>query len=127
MAVANGRALTGELALLGHDLRTSLTIINGYAQMLKSDERYIREAASRMLAQLNAAEAIDQLTTRVQEAHERLGRFPTGWRERVSLGLLPGLPLDPAGAPFVYDDTTHLVTLSPESSLAPLPAAFLQK
>ena len=38
VAVANGRALTGELALLGHDLRTPLTIINGYAQLLKSDE-----------------------------------------------------------------------------------------
>jgi len=38
VAVANGRALTGELALLGHDLRTPLTIIHGYAQLLKSDE-----------------------------------------------------------------------------------------
>ncbi len=38
MGLANGWGQTGELAVLGHDLRTPLTIINGYAQLLKSDE-----------------------------------------------------------------------------------------
>ncbi|TMF47161.1 MAG: hypothetical protein E6I24_07790 [Chloroflexi bacterium] len=38
MGMANGQGRTGELALLGHDLRTPLTIINGYAQLLNSNE-----------------------------------------------------------------------------------------
>jgi signal transduction histidine kinase len=38
MGLARGLGEAGELATLGHDLRTPLTIINGYAQLLKSDE-----------------------------------------------------------------------------------------
>jgi signal transduction histidine kinase len=38
MSVPNGRGVAGELALLAHDLRTPLTVINGYAHLLKSDE-----------------------------------------------------------------------------------------
>jgi len=38
MLVASGQGRIGELTQLGHDLRTPLTIINGYAQMLKSNE-----------------------------------------------------------------------------------------
>ena len=32
------RMEVGELAALGHDLRTPLSVINGYAQLLRSDE-----------------------------------------------------------------------------------------
>lgn len=38
MAIASAHGQAGELALLGHDLRTPLTIINGYAELLKSGE-----------------------------------------------------------------------------------------
>jgi signal transduction histidine kinase len=38
MAVLSWREGAGELAGLAHDLRTPLTVINGYAQLLKSDE-----------------------------------------------------------------------------------------
>jgi len=113
VTLARGGDRTGARQLLG--------------QLAQSDERYIREAASRSLAQLDAVEAIEELTGRVREAHARLGRFPADWPEMVSLGLLPGIPIDPVGTPFVYDARTHLVKLSPESSLGPLPAAFIQK
>ncbi len=38
VVVTSARGQAEELALLGHDLRTPLTIINGYAQLLKSGE-----------------------------------------------------------------------------------------
>lgn len=33
-----GNATVSELALLGHNLRTPLTIINGYADLLRSED-----------------------------------------------------------------------------------------
>ncbi len=38
MSGSNGRGGAGELAVLAHDLRTPLTVIYGYAHLLKSDE-----------------------------------------------------------------------------------------
>jgi signal transduction histidine kinase len=38
VVLASGTTKTGELAMLGHQLRTPLTIIHGYAQLLGSDE-----------------------------------------------------------------------------------------
>jgi signal transduction histidine kinase len=38
MGISIERGGTGELALLAHDLRTPLTVINGYAELLKSNE-----------------------------------------------------------------------------------------
>ncbi len=38
MAVPNSRPEVGELAALGHDLRTPRSVINGYAQLLRSEE-----------------------------------------------------------------------------------------
>jgi signal transduction histidine kinase len=38
LTVLSSRVEVGALAGLGHDLRTPLSIINGYAQMLRTDE-----------------------------------------------------------------------------------------
>ena len=39
MVVPRSRLELGELAALGHDLRTPLSVINGYAQLLRSEEQ----------------------------------------------------------------------------------------
>lgn len=95
--------------------------------LLDSDEHYIHEVAVRSLAQLQAADRIDALTGVIVDTARRLGRYPESWNEIVTAGLLPGIPTDPTGVPFVYDAATHAATLSPDSSLAPLPAAFTRQ
>ena len=70
MAVANGRALTGELALLGHDLRTPLTIINGYAQLLKSDELSPEQRARACELILEKCQELNELIRAFLEARE---------------------------------------------------------
>lgn len=55
-----GDSTVSELALLGHNLRTPLTIINGYADLLKAEDLSpeARERACRLIlekcAELNA-------------------------------------------------------------------------
>jgi signal transduction histidine kinase len=46
-AVGVGQAVgdVGELAALAHDLRTPLTVINGYAHLLQSDELSLEQRA----------------------------------------------------------------------------------
>ena len=65
IAVVNARGPTGELALLGHDLRTPLTIINGYAQLLKSNE----------LSPEQRARACELILEKCQELNELIRAF----------------------------------------------------
>jgi len=97
----------------------------GARQMLvelltSSPEEYIRNAAERGIHQLNALDAIDELNTLIERFHTLHGRSPSDLREIVPQGA----PLDDTGAAFVYDPVTHKVSLSPSSTLAPLPKPF---
>jgi tetratricopeptide (TPR) repeat protein len=84
--------------------------------MRSAPEDYIRRAAERTLAQLDALDVIDQLTQAVEAFNRTFGHYPSSWQDMVRQRLLSGVPLD-----FVYDPATHTVRLSPESPLFPLP------
>jgi tetratricopeptide (TPR) repeat protein len=90
-------------------------------ELLSSNEGYIRASAERGLAQLTALEAIDQLQAMVERYQAVSGTYPTAWADLIRARILPGLPGDPSGAPFVLDPISHRVGLSPDSSLSPLP------
>jgi signal transduction histidine kinase len=55
----------GALASLGHDLRTPLTIIHGYAQLLRSEE----------LSPEQRAQACDLIVAKCQELNEVIRGF----------------------------------------------------
>jgi tetratricopeptide (TPR) repeat protein len=91
-------------------------------ELRTSDEDYIRNAADRGLAQLQALDAIDDLSGIVQAFADRTGRYPRGWGDLIEAGAIGGVPLEPTtGQPFHYDPATHGVTLAPGSPLFPLP------
>ncbi|MCC7009334.1 MAG: hypothetical protein IT184_10990 [Acidobacteria bacterium] len=110
LTLAQGGDRAGARRLF-HELRTS-------------EERYIRSAAERSLAQLDALDVIDRLQADVDRYTRDAGRPPHEWQDLVRTGRIPGIPLDPTGMPFVYDETTGAVSLSPQSSLSPLPQAL---
>lgn len=87
-----------------------------------ADAAYIQEQARHRLQQLDAMDAIDQLAASLQRFKEREGRMPRTWQELVAAERLPGIPLDPAGVPFVVDSVTGNISLSKQSPLWPLPA-----
>ncbi|MDQ3070498.1 MAG: hypothetical protein M3R55_12320, partial [Acidobacteriota bacterium] len=46
---------------------------------------------------------------------------PASWLDLIRAGWLPGVPLDPAGHPYVLNTTWSAARLSPESPLNPMP------
>jgi tetratricopeptide (TPR) repeat protein len=84
----------------------------------------LRTAAESRLAQLDALDQIDQLNTVVWRYEARVGRFPKTWQELAYAGVLRGIPVDPAGVPYVIDGTNEEVQLSQKSPLWPLPTGL---
>lgn len=87
-----------------------------------SDVAWIRRSAETRLAQLDALDAIDRLAPLVAQYAAAYGRPPAAWGELVTARLLPGIPLDPAGVPFVLDAATGRIDVARRSPLFPLPA-----
>jgi hypothetical protein len=86
------------------------------------DSGYMKAQAEHRLKQLDAMDAIDQLTIAMQRFRDRQGRLPRSWQEFASAERLPGVPLDPTGVPFVVSPATGRIDVSPKSTLWPLPA-----
>jgi len=90
-------------------------------ELLGAEESYIRAAAERSLAQLQALDAIDVLRGLVERYRLANGGLPSGWQDLVRLRYLPGIPVDQTGTPFAYDPASGVVSLGAQSDLRPLP------
>jgi hypothetical protein len=95
----------------------------------QSEDGYVRVAAERGLAQLQALDAIDALQAVADQFHARAGRYPADMIELARAAGLPAgmLPADAAGRPFLYDAPTHTVLLAPDSPLGPLPRTMSRR
>jgi hypothetical protein len=91
-----------------------------WQQILQSDQPWLRRTAQRSLTQLQALDQIDELQALVLRADLPAGRRVT-WTDLVRRGVVPGVPVDPAGVPYQLDPDTGRVMLSPTSSLNPMP------
>jgi hypothetical protein len=91
-----------------------------WQQILQSDQPWLRRTAQRSLIQLQALDQIDQLHGLVIRAGIPAGRR-VSWSDLIRTGMLPGVPVDPSGTPYQLDADTGRVSLSPSSSLNPMP------
>jgi len=78
----------------------------------------IRRNALEHLQALRAEGDIEQLEKLVGGFNRRFGRFPDALRELVAAGILPGVPVDPAGYPYVLAPDRR-VRLNPSSPISP--------
>jgi hypothetical protein len=85
-----------------------------------AEHEWLRQAAKRGLLQLDAQAAIDQLLPIVNRFYHMTGRFPASWEEMVRARLLPGIPIDPTGTPFVLDPVSGTVDVDRDSPIYPL-------
>jgi hypothetical protein len=61
----------------------------------------VKDTALKHLASLRADSDIIQLEQRTLAYQERKGVFPETWADLIRAGLLPGIPVDPNGKPYV--------------------------
>jgi tetratricopeptide (TPR) repeat protein len=103
----------------GGDRRSSRVLWQALRE--SADNEWLRNSATMRLAQLDALDAMDQLTAIVASYQARTGQFPVSWGALVRARLLAGVPADPTGVPYILDPTTGAVSLAPVSRLNPLP------
>ena len=110
--------LAANTMATGGDTRSSRIL---YEQLVTSDVSWLREDAIRRLKKLDAIDRIAQLERATAEYERRFGDPPPTWQHLVQAGLLPGVPLDPEGYPYVLNPWWGDVTVSEESPIWPLP------
>jgi hypothetical protein len=82
---------------------------------------FARNAARTKLQQLDAIEIIERLQKAVDALVSSSGTQVTEWRPLIRSGVIPGVPLDPAGVPYELSSSSK-VQLSQQSPLFPLPS-----
>jgi len=112
------RSLAARTSIEGGDVDGAEAL---FAELAMSPEPAIRQVGVRGRLQIRALRTIEELTRYVNRFHEINGRYPDGWGDLIRARMVGGYPEDATGARFVYDAPTHSVTLSPASTLAPLP------
>ena len=107
------RLMAARVAEKGGSIDTSRMI---WQQMYDSTTNpKIRKWLRTQLDGLTALDDEIHLNELAEEYRKRVGRYPISTREMREAGLLPGIPVDPAGYPYVigYDGKAHLAPESP--------------
>jgi hypothetical protein len=91
-----------------------------WRSLLDSEVEFIRREAARRLQQLDAIDQIAVLEQHAWVFQDRFRALPRAWQDLERAGLVTGIPLDPAGVPYVLDPTSGAVDVSRESPLWPL-------
>lgn len=91
-----------------------------WQQISRSQEEWLRRAASRALIQLDAMDQIAELEAIIRRVPPPDGQAYS-WEGLVRRGVIRGIPLDPSGTPYAIDPSSGALTVSEKSELHPLP------
>jgi hypothetical protein len=94
------KVMAAKIAAEGESLETSIFLWNEVYQTTKDPQ--VKENALAHLQLLGAEQDCKQLDVLADEFQKRTGRRPTRVVELVQAGLLPRLPVDPMGYPYVF-------------------------
>ena len=110
--------MAARVAEKGGSIETSRMI---FLELYESSkDRNVRKAAMKELRALKAQEDEQHLDELIQQYRKKFGHYPASTKEMVAAGLLPGVPVDTVGFPYVIgpDGKSHL---SPDSPVEPEP------
>jgi tetratricopeptide (TPR) repeat protein len=94
------KVMAARIAAEGESLQTSIFLWNEVYQTTKDPP--VKENALMHLQLLAVEQDCKQLDALADEFQKRTGRRPSRVEELVQSGLLPRVPLDPAGFPYVF-------------------------
>jgi hypothetical protein len=94
------KIMAARIAAEGESLQTSIFLWNEVYQTAKDPQ--VKENALTHLQLLAAEQDCKQLDALGDEFQKRRGRRPSRVTELVQSGLLPRVPVDPAGFPYVF-------------------------
>jgi hypothetical protein len=112
------RSLAADTLRSGGDRRSSRLMWESIRA--STDVEWLRNDAGRRLMQLDVLDALPQIQADLEKAAAATGLVNPTWQQLVRARVFRGVPVDPTGTPYEID-TNGTVTLSPESSLYPLP------
>jgi len=108
------RALAASIAAQGGEIQTSRLLWIELARSAGNEA--IRHSAETHLAALDALEALNRLDALLSLFAQKQGHEAHLMEDLVALGYLPGVPLDPSGAPYVIAPNGH-AALGPQSRI----------
>jgi tetratricopeptide (TPR) repeat protein len=94
------KIMAAKIAAEGESLQTSIFLWSEVYQTTKDPQ--VKENALTHLQLLRAEQDCKQLDALAGEFEKRTGKRPTRLSELVQAGLLPRLPIDPLGYPYVF-------------------------
>ncbi len=106
------KILAAKMAQKGGELETSRMLWTMTYD--SSDDKMIKDNAANHLLALQAEQDLDGLGKIVALYRQQAGRNPQSWREIYAANLLPGVPVDPVGYPYVLDADGQIYVRHPE-------------
>lgn len=104
------KIMAAKIAAEGQSLQTSIFLWNEVYETTKDPQ--VKENALSHLQLLRAEQDCKQLDALADEFQKRTGRRPARVSELVQAGLLPQVPVDPMGYPYVFGpDGTAVLNL----------------
>jgi hypothetical protein len=94
------KIMAAKIAAEGESLQTSIFLWNEVYQSTKDPQ--VKENALMHLQLLRAEQDCKQLDALADEFQKRTGRRPARVSELIQAGLLPRVPVDPLGYPYVF-------------------------
>jgi tetratricopeptide (TPR) repeat protein len=92
------KVMAARMAENAEDISTALNLWRAVYET--TQEPTTRDTALKHIASLQAEAEMIELTRRVNYYREKTGTPPSSWSELIRAGMLPGVPVDPSGAPF---------------------------
>jgi len=106
------KILAAKMAQKGGEIETSRML---WTMTYDSyDDKMIKDNAANHLLALQAEQDLQGLGKIVDLYNQQTGHYPQSWRDLYAAKLLPGVPVDPVGSPYVLAPNGQIYVRHPE-------------